>query len=174
MKLIQIAYISKLHGYKGAVVASTDSGKGSALGYVSQIYLGASPDQSHPHEIRSANWMPKGWKLELADITNEQSAKALVGQAVYVLRDELNPPSHNEYYVSDLVGLKAFEKDSNKELGTFVSLNESSPLHAGVKASSWVFAGPRGEFSVPAIKRFIYSVDLPAGIIWLQNLKDLE
>jgi 16S rRNA processing protein RimM len=173
MKLIEIAQISRLHGFKGSVVAHTDSGKESALGYLSLIYLGSTPENSTPYQIITSSWMPKGWKLELATVNTEVLAKALVGQRVFALRNELLELNQNEYYVSDLIGLRAFELETQKEIGVFISLSES-PGPTELKSSSWVFSSSTGEISVPAIKKFIHSVDLAEKKIWLKNLKGLQ
>lgn len=172
MKLIEIAHISRLHGFKGAVVAYTESGKDSALGYLSLIYLGSAPETSSPFKLISSSWMPKGWKLELETINSESLAKALVGKKVFAPREEFLNLSNDEYYVSDLVGLTAFELETDKEIGIFISLSEASGPNE-IKASSWVFRSTSGDFSVPAQKRFIHSVDLTNKKIWLKNLKDL-
>jgi len=172
LKLIEIGKVSRLHGYEGAVVIFTSSGKESSLGELEIVWIGNSSDNVTSFAINSASWMPKGWKLELSDVNSEAAAKALVGLRVFADRDSLPSLEQNEFYVSDLLNLTAHEHETQRVIGRFVALEESSADRA-VKASCWVFETTNGSLSVPAVAHFIHSVDLKEKKIWLHNLKDL-
>lgn len=171
-KLIAIGKTIKLHGFKGALIVFTDSGKESALASVQRIWLGHTPEDATEHTVLSAQWMPKGWKLELKNISTEPAAQALLGLSVFAERQDLPEPAENEYYLSDLIGMAAFEWETQNSVGTFKALLETGPS-AQVKATSWVFQTPSGELCVPAVAHFIHSVDLTAQKIWLKNLQEL-
>lgn len=171
-KLIAIGKTTKLHGFKGALVVFTDSGKESALASVKRIWLGHTPKDATEHAVLSAQWMPKGWKLELEHINTETAAQALLGLSVFAERQDLPEPENNEYYLSDLLGMPAYEWETQNSVGTFKALLETGQT-AQVKATSWVFQTPSGELCVPAIAYFIHSVDLTAQKIWLKNLREL-
>lgn len=171
-KLIAIGKTVKLHGFKGALVVFTDSGKESALASVKRLWLGHTPEDAIEYALNSAQWMPKGWKLELQNVSTETAAQALLGLSVFAERQDLPEPEDNEYYLSDLLGMSAFEWETQNSVGTFKALLETGQT-AQAKATSWVFQTPSGELCVPAIAHFIHSVDLAAQKIWLKNLQDL-
>ena len=172
LKLIEIGKISRLHGYEGAVVVFTSSGKESALGDVATVWIGPSPEKASSYSIHSASWMPKGWKIELTNVESEETAKALVGMRVFAERESLPSLEQNEFYVSDLLDLPAYDRDTDKLIGRFIALEESSS-DKSVKASCWLFETKDGPLSVPAVAHFIHSVDLKQKKIWLHNLQDL-
>ncbi|NBX82354.1 16S rRNA processing protein RimM [bacterium] len=171
-KLIAIGKTVKLHGFKGALVVFTDSGKESALASLQRIWLGHTPEDVTEYALLSAQWMPKGWKLELKNISTETAAQALLGLSVFAERQDLPEPENNEYYLSDLLGVPAFELETQNSVGTFKALLETGQT-AQVKATSWVFQTPSGELCVPAVAHFIHSVNLQEKKIWLKNLQEL-
>jgi 16S rRNA processing protein RimM len=172
LNLIEIGKISRLHGYGGAVVVFTSSGKESVLGDVDAVWIGTSPDKASSYLIHSASWMPKGWKIELSNVDSEEAAKALVGMRVFAERESLPSLEENEFYVSDLLDLPAYDRDTDELIGRFIALEESSSERS-IKASCWLFETKDGPLSVPAVAHFIHSVDLKQKKIWLHNLQDL-
>lgn len=170
--LIEIGKVSRLHGYKGSVVVFTPTGKESALGQITAVWIGSSPSTAIEFKIQSASWMPKGWKIDLSGICSEESAERLIGSCVYADRPSLPALNQNEYYLSDLINLIAYDCQTKKVIGSFVSLEESSSDQS-IKASYWVFKTESGTLSVPAVGHFIHSVDLKEKKIWLQNMQDL-
>lgn len=171
-KLIEIGTVSRLHGYEGAIVVFTSTGKESALGVLEVIWIGASPEKASQYTIQSASWMPKGWKLELSEVASEAAAKTIIGLQVFAERDSLPQLEQNEYYLSDLLELTAYNQETGELIGRFVSLEESSP-DKSIKSSSWVFETKKGTLNVPAVAHFIHSVDFKEKRIWLHNLQDL-
>lgn len=172
MKLIEIGKISRLHGFEGALVVFTSSGKESSLGELDTVWIGAAPDKAASYSLESASWMPKGWKIELSTVDSEATAKALVGLSVFADRESLPSLEENEFYVSDLVNLTAYDRTTKKMIGRFIALEESSS-DKSIKASCWLFETKEGPLSIPAVAHFIHSVDLKEKKIWLHNLQDL-
>lgn len=172
MRLVTIGKVTRLHGYQGALVVFADAGKESALSQLSQVWVGHSPEQAAVHQLQTASWMPKGWKIELAGITSEAAAQSLIGQTLYADRQDLPELDTNEYYLSDLIGLEAFEWETQQPIGTFKAIQESGQSGA-VKATSWVFQTAHGELSIPAVVHFIHLVAIKEKKIWLKNLKEL-
>lgn len=110
--------------------------------------------------------------MELTGVSTEESAKNLIGLAVYAERESLPSLDKNEYYLSDLLHLTAYDRDTQEMIGQFIALEESSN-EKSIKASYWVFKTKTGPLAVPAVAHFIHSVDLKEKTIWLQNMQDL-
>lgn len=172
MKLVEIGTVSRLHGYKGSIVVHTSSGEDSTLSSLSKVWIGNTPEEASPFSLTEAAWMPKGWKITLDTVQSAELAETLIGKKVYADRLELPQLTKGEYYVSDLVGLTGKEHGTEKTVGIFSSLEETAPVKGAVSAC-WIFTSSSGEVSIPAVARFIHSVDLEKGIIWLQNLGEL-
>jgi len=94
---------------------------------------------------------------KLAGVDDRDAAYALRGQEVSVARSELPPPEENEYYWSDLIGLKAINREG-VELGRVESLMETGAQDV------LVIKGKR-EHLVPFVAAFVGKVDLAGGQI---------
>lgn len=94
---------------------------------------------------------------KLAGIDDRDAAYALRGQEVSVERADLPPPEDNAFYWSDLVGLRAINRDG-VELGRVDSLMETGAHDV------LVIKGTR-EHLVPFVEAFVGKVDLAGGTI---------
>ncbi len=94
---------------------------------------------------------------KLAGVDGRDAAYALRGQEVSVARSELPPPEENEYYWSDLIGLKAINREG-VELGRVESLMETGAQDV------LVIKGKR-EHLIPFVAAFVGKVDLASGQI---------
>jgi len=94
---------------------------------------------------------------KLAGVDDRDAAYALRGQEVSVARSELPPPEENEYYWSDLIGLKAINREG-VELGRVESLMETG-------AQDVLVIKGRREHLIPFVAAFVGKVDLAGGQI---------
>ncbi len=94
---------------------------------------------------------------KLAGIDDRDAAYALRGQEVSVARNELPAPEENEFYWSDLIGLKVFNREGI-ELGKVTSLMETGAHDV------LVVKGTR-EYLIPFVAAFVGKVDLAGGTI---------
>ena len=94
---------------------------------------------------------------KLLGVDDREAAFALRGQEVSVERASLPPPETNEFYWSDLVGLRAINHDG-VELGKVDSLMETGAHDV------LVIKGTR-EHMVPFVAAFVGKVDLAGGTI---------
>jgi len=67
--------------------------------------------------ISAARETPKGFLIDVEGVGSREGASSLKGEELLVDRDDLDPPDDDEFYVSDLVGLIAFD-DTGEVLGT--------------------------------------------------------
>ncbi|MHB1188144.1 ribosome maturation factor RimM [Thiobacillus sp.] len=94
---------------------------------------------------------------KLVGIDDRDAAYALRGQEISVARRDLPPPEENEFYWSDLIGLKAVNREG-VELGRVDSLLETGAQDV------LVIKGKR-EHLVPFIAAFVGKVDVAGGTI---------
>jgi len=94
---------------------------------------------------------------KLAGIDDRDAAYALRGQEISVARADLPPPEDNAFYWSDLVGLRAVNREG-AELGKVESLVETGAHDV------LVIKGTRTHL-VPFVAAFVGKVDLEGGTI---------
>lgn len=169
-QLLEIGCITSIHGLKGAVVVSTDSGKESALGYLETVYLGEKDSDVVPHKIAEADWMPRGWKVTFEQIQSVESAETLRGKKVWANRADLEESEDNTFYLTDLVGCKILEHETERELGELTHIEFAE----GQGQDRWWAKGPDGEYSIPAHARFIRRVDAKNQKIWISCYAELK
>ncbi|MGK2953766.1 MAG: ribosome maturation factor RimM [Thiobacillus sp.] len=94
---------------------------------------------------------------KLVGIDDRDAAYALRGQEISVAKNELPPPEENEFYWSDLIGLKAVNREG-VELGRVDSLLETGAQDV------LVIKGTR-EHLIPFVAAFVGKVDVAGGTI---------
>ena len=94
---------------------------------------------------------------KLAGIDDRDAAYALRGLEVSVERRHLAPPADDEFYWSDLIGLKAVNREGI-ELGKIDSLMESG-------AHDLLVIKGKREYLIPFVAQFVGKVDVAGGQI---------
>jgi len=94
---------------------------------------------------------------KLVGIDDRDAAYALRGQEISVAKRDLPPPEENEFYWSDLIGLKAVNREG-VELGRVDSLLETGAQDV------LVIKGTR-EHLIPFVAAFVGKVDVAGGTI---------
>ncbi len=173
MDLVEIAKVARPHGFKGALVAKTDSGRNSALSYLTTLYLGKNQEHITEHKVLESAWMPKGWKLELSGITSDSMVKGFCSFSIYALRDDLAPVAENEFYVHDLLGASIVDILSQQKCGTLSSIEPISNQSPEISQDRWWIESNGNLFSIPATTRYIQKIDISQKTVWLKNLSDI-
>ena len=101
---------------------------------------------------------PKGFLVDVDGVDDRATAQALRGEELFLDRGELDPPSEDEFYVADLVGLTAVD-DAGVPVGTVAETFEN-PAHEVL-----VVRGSEGgtDLFVPFTLEHVPEVDLEAG-----------
>lgn len=94
--------------------------------------------------------------MRLKGVDELEKAIALKGKIISIDRDD-RPLPEGEYYLQDLIGLKAVDEDGN-DLGT---VHDILTLPAG---KVYVIRGKR-EILVPGVDEFVKGIDVDGGII---------
>ncbi len=119
--------------------------------------LGAAPGVGKEIAGVQGRTQGKGIVAQLPGVDDREQAAALIGTDIYVAREQLPPPAHDEYYWVDLEGLEVVTTQE-------VKLGRVSHLFAtGANAVVVVRDGSR-ERLIPFIQgSYVRSVDLSAG-----------
>lgn len=163
MKWIRIGKVGRAHGFRGTFVVQEHAGEDSALSSAGQIRVG-----TQPYAVESAKLAQQGWLLKLAGADSEDWVRLHLHAELFVSRDQLPPPEPGEYYETDLVGFAAVDAETGERLGTFTG---SEPQPVG--PDRWWFREGDRELAVPAVERYVESVDEKARVIRVRNRGEL-
>lgn len=144
---IQLGFVLRAHGVRGALRIRTES---SILASFRRLFIGA-----RVFKVRSVRSDKDDLLVELDGISDRDSAEALKGQAVAVLRSELPKPAEDELYVADLVGCRV-EDLSGRALG------EVAEVFFSGGHETLVVRREKQEFLLPFVEGIIVSVELEA------------
>lgn len=143
-------------GVKGWVKVQPFSEDPDALIDFESWRIGRGDQQAH-YSVEVVQDHGNALVAKLAGIDDRDAAFALRGLEVSVARSELPPPEENEFYWSDLIGLKAVNREGI-ELGRVDSLMETGAHDV------LVVKGAR-EHLIPFVAAFVGKVDLAGGTI---------
>jgi len=154
-KKIALGYISAVHGIKGWVkVHSWTRPMEAILGYQPWL-LG---EEKKPVKIVDGRKQGKGLVALLPGFEDRETAAKLVGQQIFVDRDQLPATLEDEYYWSDLEGLMV-RTTSGELLGQVEKLMETGANDV------LVIRGKRAHL-VPFVQgQYVKHVDLENGLI---------
>lgn len=143
-------------GIKGWVKVQAFSDDPGTLMDFESWRIGRGDKHTH-YRVEAAQDHSNTLVAKLGGIDDRDAAFALRGQEISVERSRLAPPSDDEFYWSDLIGLKAVNREGI-ELGTVSSLMESGAHDL------LVIKGAR-EYLIPFVAAFVGKVDVAGGRI---------
>ena len=154
-KQVALGYISAVHGIKGWVKVHSWTSPMEAIFDYQPWLLG---EDRKPIKIVDGRKQGKGLAALLPGFDDRDQANILVGQQIFVGRDQLPPAEEGEYYWSDLEGLEVHTTDG-EVLGRVDRMMETGANDV------MVLQGER-ERLVPFIQgQYVKRVDLEAGLI---------
>ena len=154
-KHVALGYISAVHGIKGWVKVHSWTRPMEAILDYQPWLLG---EDSKSVKIVDGRKQGKGLAALLPGYEDREQAANLVGQQIFVEREQLPPAEKDEYYWSDLIGLKVHTT-------TGVVLGRVDRLMETGANDVLVIQGDR-EHLVPFIQgQYVKRVDLEDGLI---------
>ncbi len=106
--------------------------------------------------------------ITLAGIQTANDAEALIGQALMIPLAELPELPPDQYYIHDLIGLRA-ETSSGQALGTVVDVLATGGNDVYIIRET----GSGRDVLVPAIKDIVKRVDIAAGVLIIDPIPGL-
>lgn len=141
-------------GIKGWVKVRSDTDPPTNILNYSPWYLSKNTEY-HPLALVVGQRHNKGLIAQLAGSEDRDSAAALVGSKIAILRSQLPAAAEGEYYWSDLIGLDVYTLQ-NEHLGRVTSLMQTG-------ANDVLVVQGQEEILIPYVwDHYIYKVDLAA------------
>lgn len=109
-KRVCLGVIAQAHGVRGLV---------KIVPYCEDIGL---LEQAIGFDITLKNPLGKYMLAEIAGVSSREDVEAIKGEELFISRDLLPEPDEGEYYVEDLVGLKALNA-AGKDAGVIIAVH---------------------------------------------------
>ena len=165
---IDVGYVARAHGLRGELRVRLYNPSSTILGEIDTICLeGPKKLPQRTFSVDSFREIGAHGALMLAGVVGRDAAQALVGARVLVSAKQLPSLEDDEFYLYELIGLKAMNTD-----GVVVGrLTEVYPM-AG--HDIYVIQGETlGELMVPATPAYVRHLDFDAGTVTLTGLEEL-
>ncbi len=165
-EFICLGKVAKPHGIRGEFKIYPYSGQPDKFYSFTRIWL--SPDEHSKlrrYEIERSRELGKFALLKLSEINSRTDAEKLVGQDVYIQRDDLPELDDDEYYWHDFTGRQVVTEEG-RELGIVTNIFGTGGHDV------LTVAGTGREYLIPVHTDFLVSSDqekivlrLPPGLL---------
>lgn len=162
-EFLEIGKFVGTHGVRGMVRIQPWSDDGAFLTQFKKFYL-----ENGKTKIEMSKISPHGNVViaQIKGIDTIEDAEKLREKVLYIKRDDARLPE-GRYFVSEIIGAKVFDADTNNLLGT---LTDVSPTGAN---DVWHIKNGEREYLVPAIPDVIVSVDINTDTVIIRPLKGI-
>jgi len=129
------------------------------------VYLG---EDHRPYQVQRAHPHKQHILLTLAGVEDRDAAERLRGLRIWVPTSELTPLAADQFYLHDLIGLRVRHVDG-RDLGAIADVIVTPG------ADLFLVRGmPNGQdVLLPAVKAFVKTVDLAAGMVLVDPIPGL-
>ena len=164
--LLQVGVITTTHGVRGEVKVFPTTDDANRFKKLKKVILDTGKEQLDL-EITQVKFFKNLVILKFKGIDNINDIEKYKGKSLYVTRENAVKLKKNEYFIADLIGLKAVSEDGT-ELGKITDV-----LQTGANDVYVVQQEGGQEVLIPAIRDCVLNVDLEAGIMTLHLLDGL-
>lgn len=165
--LILIGRVSKPHGIKGGVRAISYADGPDIFREIPHIYLKNKDGSIRTLEIVSVSTVKGAVILNFNEIKCIDSVDAIRGCELYIERSFLPPPTEDEYYHIDLIGLDVITT-GGVLLGKICEV-----MQTGGNDVFFVKKG-KEEHLIPAIKEIVKKVDIAGGKVLIEPMEGMS
>ncbi len=120
MKRIRLGKIAGAHGVKGLVKVNYFGDDPKAFGGYGPFYTAETGGEKISLTLKGRSG--KHLMVEVEGIHDKTAADAMNGTELWVERSALPAPPQGQYYIEDLIGLKALDNKDGAEVGTVTAV----------------------------------------------------
>ncbi|NLL75720.1 MAG: ribosome maturation factor RimM [Clostridiales bacterium] len=150
---LRVGIISSTHGIKGEVKVFPTTDNPERFKKLKQVILDTGKEELEL-EIESVRFFKKFSIIKFKGINNINDIEKYKGKELYVTREHAQRLRRNEYFITDLIGMKVTE-DTGRYLGMLEDV-----LKTGANDVYTVKTEDGKELLIPAIKQCILDVDM--------------
>ncbi len=164
--LLQVGVITTTHGIRGEVKVFPTTDDKNRFKDLKEVYLDTGKDKILL-EVEGCKFFKQFVILKFKGIDNINDIEMYKRCPLLVTRENAVPLEEDEYFVTDLIGLKVLT-ETGVEIGTLTDV-----ISTGANDVYAVKLADGGEVLLPAIKDCIMDVDMEAGEMIVQIMKGL-
>ncbi len=153
--LFRVGCVTKAHGMRGEVKVYPTTDEPERFKTYDGLLLDNGKERRNVH-IESVKFFKQMVILKLKECSSMDEAELLRGADLYVPREQAVPLSENEYYVSDLIGMRVLAEDGQR-LGVIEDV-----MQTGANDVYVVKREDGKEILLPAIRDCVKEVDVKA------------
>lgn len=157
-ELFRVGVITEPHGIKGEVKVYPTTDDPSRLKRVKEIILDTGKEKIILHPT-SVKFFKQFLIFGFEEFTSRNDVEGLRKKELFVTRKNAVKLHKDEYYISDLIGLKAIEEDGS-EVGTLTDIIET-----GANDVYEITRSDDTKLLLPAIKQCILEVNIEEGYV---------
>ena len=166
MDLFAIGEIVKTRGLRGCLKVLCCVEINNSFTELEFVYIEIYSEQKKCFILRKIDVSGKILFVELEDVSNVESAQALVGCKVFLPEDMLEQLPEGEYYWRDIIGLDVYNEEG-KHIGRIESVFPTGSNDV------YVCKGEEREILLPAIAEVIRQIDLNRRVMTVRLLEGL-
>ena len=155
---IVIGRVTRTHGVHGEVRVHPYTNEADSLGQYDRLYFQVPNEEREIYRIDGFRPHKNFALLKINGVHGKESAQRFLGAEILIKRDWMPPLEPDEYYWTDLVGLKIIDQEG-RDLGYVKRLQSTGA------DDLLVFERDQEEYYLPFREEIIRSVDLSAGRI---------
>ncbi len=165
--LFRIGVVTDAHGVRGEIKVFPTTEEPKRVGKIKEIFLSDDKELKtvHPEKVRFQNNL---LIIKFKEINDRDEALKIKKNELYVTRDNAVSLGENEYYFSDLIGLKCVDENDN-EIGILNEIYET-----GANDVYEIKKNNGDTVLIPAIKQCVLCVDIEGGKMTVKIMEGLE
>ncbi len=175
--MLRVGVITSAHGIKGEVKVFPTTDDPGRFNKLKEVWLDDGKSLVK-HGVKGARFSKNLVILSLEDITDRDMAERLRKQELLIERKDAVKLAKDEYFITDLIGLKVIDDATNELIGRLkdVITTGANDVYEIEFDKDYRYEGekPKNELLyAPAIKECVRSVDISRGEVRLSLMKGL-
>jgi 16S rRNA processing protein RimM len=166
-EVLRVGSITKPHGLKGAVKVYPTTDDKDNLSPGQQLFISVK-DKDIPVTIKTSSRFKNLYILSFDEYSSIEEVEALRGADLFIRRSDVRELSEDEYFISDLIGLKTFDEDGS-EIGVLKEV-----LQTGANDAYVISRPKQSDLLIPAIKECILSISTDEGRMTVRLMPGME
>lgn len=165
--LLKVGVITSTHGIRGEVKVFPTTDDPKRFLDLEEIILGTGKEKKTV-SIQYVKFFKNMVILKFKEFDNINDVEIYRQKDLYVTREQAVPLEENEYFIADLIGLKAVS-DEGEELGEIADVLQTAANDIYVIKKKGT-----SDLLVPVIRECVLSVDIAGGMVTLHLLPGLR
>ncbi len=164
--MFRIGVITEPHGVRGEVKVFPTTDEPARIGRIKEIYMEQKGELIPLHPL-GARAQKNLMIVKFKEFEDRDAVERLRKCELFITRDNAVKLRRDEYYISDLIGLKCIDEEGN-HVGTLTEVYET-----GANDVYEITREDESKVLLPAIKQCILDVDIDGGLVKVHILEGL-